>query len=160
MGLSVPGCVAWHFWREILDHQSNVILDEFIVMPDHIHAIIGIEASEKEAVTDVACYVCTDATSEQNDDEAANIMSNISPKSGSISAIIRSYKSAVTKWCNANGHAHFAWQSRFYDHIIRNEKALHRIRKYIQDNPLQWQLDMDADEVHEKGVKYMTESEP
>ncbi|MDZ7694018.1 MAG: transposase [Balneolaceae bacterium] len=49
MGLSVPGCIAWHYWRQIPDHQSNVILDQFVVMPNHLHGIIGIESIEKKS---------------------------------------------------------------------------------------------------------------
>ncbi len=63
------------------------------------------------------------------------------PKAGSLSAIVRSYKSAVTRWAGLNGYDSFAWQARFHDHIIRDEPELNRIRRYIQDNPLKWTLD-------------------
>ena len=64
----------------------------------------------------------------------------ISPKSGSVSTIIRSYKSVVTK--NARKiHAYFGWQSRFHDHIIRNEKSFHTISQYIINNPENWNTD-------------------
>ncbi len=62
------------------------------------------------------------------------------PKPGSLSAIIRFYKSAVTRWSRQNGHPSFTWQARFYDHIIRNDKYLPEIRNYIIDNPLKWEL--------------------
>jgi REP element-mobilizing transposase RayT len=68
-------------------------------------------------------------------------MSNISPKPGSLGAIARSYKSVVTRWCRENGHNHFAWQSRFYDHIIRADGSLDRIREYIINNPTKWEED-------------------
>jgi|SRR5699024_7311723 len=156
MGLSVPGCVAWHFWREVPDHQSNVVLDEFVVMPNHLHGIIGIE-SQEEAVGTVGTL---HATSVQNENLANDEMSSLSPDAGSLSTIIRSYKSAITRWCNANSHEYFAWQSRFYDHIIRNEESLQRIRKYIRDNPLKWQIDqenMGSNEIHEQAVEYMVD---
>ena len=44
MGLSIPGCIAWYYWRQIPNHHPNVVLDTFIVMPNHIHGIIGIQA--------------------------------------------------------------------------------------------------------------------
>ncbi|MDZ7694017.1 MAG: hypothetical protein U5K69_23340 [Balneolaceae bacterium] len=72
--------------------------------------------------------------------------------------IVNHFKGAITKWCNANGHEYFAWQSRFYDHIIRNEKSLQKIRKYIYDNPLRWQIDrenIEGNEIHEQAVEYM-----
>jgi REP element-mobilizing transposase RayT len=63
--------------------------------------------------------------------------SSISPSSGSLATIIRSYKSAVTfrARCIEPG---FAWQSKFYDHILRTNAALARIRTYIKNNPSRW----------------------
>jgi len=67
-------------------------------------------------------------------------MASISPKKGTLSTIIRSYKSVVTK--NARYiHADFAWQSRFHDHIIRDDKSFHNIATYIRNNPINWQKD-------------------
>ena len=69
-----------------------------------------------------------------------NIMRNISPKPGSISTIIRSYKSVTTK--NAKKiDANFGWQTRFYDHIIRNNQAFTNIHHYIRNNPQKWETD-------------------
>ncbi|MFH5833848.1 transposase [Halalkalibaculum sp. DA384] len=156
MGLSVPGCLAWHYWRQIPSHQSNVVLDEFVVMPNHLHGIVGIEFQEADSKDQPVGTL--HATSPQDEDEVQDEMSSISPDAGSLSTIIRSYKSAITRWCNRNGHEYFAWQSRFYDHIIRNEKALHRIRKYILNNPLRWQIDREnpnSNEIHEQAVEYM-----
>ena len=57
-----------------------------------------------------------------------------------LSSIIGSYKSVVSK--NArNIHADFAWQTRFHDHIIRNDGSYNRIQTYIMKNPLQWAND-------------------
>ena len=68
-------------------------------------------------------------------------MSRISPKPGSLGAIIRSYKSAVTRWCRKNGYDQFAWQPRFYEHIIRADGSIDRIRRYIVNNPANWERD-------------------
>ncbi len=67
-------------------------------------------------------------------------MAKISPKSGAVSTIIRSYKSVVSK------HAHlilpdFDWQTRFYDHIIRDSASFERIQNYIENNPVNWDKD-------------------
>jgi putative transposase len=61
----------------------------------------------------------------------------ISPKAGGISAIIRSYKSAVSK-CSRTENPKFQWQSLFHDHVIRNENEYERIRYYILNNPMKW----------------------
>jgi REP-associated tyrosine transposase len=55
--------------------------------------------------------------------------------------VVGSFKSAVTKWMRQNGKPDFSWQSRFYDHIIRNGNDLRRIRTYIKYNPLKWEID-------------------
>jgi len=67
--------------------------------------------------------------------------SKLSPKKYSLSTVVRSYKSAITKWCNVNNYKSFAWQSRFFERIIRNEKERYNIRKYIEQNPLRWELE-------------------
>ncbi|MBU0577427.1 transposase, partial [Patescibacteria group bacterium] len=73
--------------------------------------------------------------------------SKISPKSGSLSTVIRSFKSIVTKTTNKiYPGINFKWQARFYDHIIRNEKSLNEIRGYIYDNPERWELDRNNPE--------------
>ena len=72
-----------------------------------------------------------------------DIMSAISPAKGTLSVIIRTYKAAVTTWARRNGHPEFAWQSLFYDHVIRSKSDIERIRNYIQLNPAKWTLDRD-----------------
>jgi hypothetical protein len=72
--------------------------------------------------------------------EKNEFMSNISPKSNSISTIVRSYKSAVTKHAHRLGFD-FAWQTRFHDHIIRNGESFEKISNYIINNPVNWQED-------------------
>jgi len=59
-----------------------------------------------------------------------------------LPVVIGSYKSAVTRKINKT-HNEFNWQKSFYDHIIRNDKSLHRIRKYIHYNPLKWEYDQE-----------------
>ena len=127
------GGIADKYWHEIPEHFPFVVLDEFCVMPNHIHGIVVIDNKTGNTCRDVACNV---STNESN----TNKMSIISPKSGSLSTIIRSFKSAVTKFANENNY-NFGWQSRFYDHIIRNEKSLNRIRDYIRNNPENWNID-------------------
>lgn len=63
------------------------------------------------------------------------------PVSGSVPVVINQYKSSVKRWCNKNGHQYFRWQSRFYDHIIRNEQSYSTISDYITNNPVKWQDD-------------------
>jgi len=75
-----------------------------------------------------------------------------------LGRIMRWFKGRCTYEIRDRDYVDFAWQSRFYDHIIRNEKELGRIRKYIYNNPLNWQMEQDkADRVHEQAVEYMVQ---
>ncbi|MDM8160104.1 hypothetical protein QUH73_09795 [Labilibaculum sp. K2S] len=129
MQLSVIGKQAHIFWLEIPKHFPNVELGEFVIMPDHIHGIIGIVKRK-----DLACKVPTDASNKNK------YMASISPKSGSLSAIIRSYKSALTRWCGLNDSHSFSWLARFHERIISNQEEYNRIEEYIHSNPKKWQM--------------------
>ncbi|HTY36402.1 MAG TPA: transposase, partial [Bacteroidota bacterium] len=60
------------------------------------------------------------------------------PVAGSLSTVIRSFKSAASNRIHAEGYTDFAWQSRFYEHIIRGGSELDRIRAYIARNVEAW----------------------
>ena len=68
-------------------------------------------------------------------------MSDISVDRGSLAVIIRLYRGAFTRWPRQHGHTDFAWQPRFFDHIIRHADALNRIRHYIRTNSSDWYRD-------------------
>lgn len=67
-------------------------------------------------------------------------MSEISPKRGSLGAVIRGIKSSVTKHANTR-HIRFGWQTRSHDRIIRDQDEMNRIAEYISNNPAQWESD-------------------
>ena len=121
MELSHIGILADVFWYEIINHTNNIILGEYVVMPNHVHGILNIVESNNYLDHEEKTL---HATSLQHDEK----MASISPKSDSVSAIVRSYKSAITKHAHRLGYE-FAWQSRFHDHIIRNEKSFNQITK-------------------------------
>lgn len=127
MHLSAVGEIVACYWREIPKHHANVELDEFMIMPNHVHGIVVI--CEKKVDTLRATHLPG--------------MSEISPKTGSLSVVIRSYKSAVSRWAGLNGYPDFAWQERFYDHVVRNKESLNRIRHYILGNPAKWMADKE-----------------
>jgi len=124
--LSAVGSKARIFFRGIAEHFNNVALDEYIVMPNHLHGIIVIQ--------DVGV---------QNFEplQRHNAFQHVIPKS--LGSIIRAYKSTLTRWCRSNGHGYFKWQRNYYEHIIRDEDDLNKIREYIQNNPLEWHLDIE-----------------
>ena len=157
MKLSDLGILADLFWHEITNHTKNVELGEFAVMPNHIHGILilnagsnGIENVETLHATSPHLTYPHAETLHAETLRAMSLpmqypinnkhMSNISPKPNSISAIIRSYKSAVTKHVHRLG-LEFQWQERFHDHIIRDDNSFQTITNYIINNPANWQAD-------------------
>ncbi len=120
INLSDIGIIADQFWRSIPEHYPNTILDEFTIMPNHVHGIIIIDH-------------------QRQNHRQRNTFSK--PLSGSLSMIINHYKGAVTRWCKKSGISNFSWQPRFYENIIRDEKSLHNIRQYIINNPMKWEQD-------------------
>ncbi len=140
--LSETGQIAAKMWDEIPLHFPNADLGDFIVMPNHIHGIIIIS---KPICTPVvrALHATpvqspeTESLSSQGTSPKNEIMSSISPKSGSLSAIIRSYKSAVSKQAHEYDSG-FSWHRNFNDIIICTSGQLYRIRNYILHNPEKW----------------------
>ena len=133
------GRLANEFWAEIPKHFPFVELGNYQIMPNHIHGILIIDKKnvddddfvvETLPVETLQCNVST-----QNEQ-----MAKISPKSGTISTIIRSYKSVVTKHAHFI-HADFEWQERFHDHIIRDSESFDRIQNYIENNVANWKDD-------------------
>jgi putative transposase len=129
MHLSKPGVVAKRCWDEITNHAGNVTLGEFVVMPNHVHGILILKGNRAFA---------RDSPVRTADWQLHPRYRN--PGKNNVSSIIGSYKSAVSK------HAHlmryeFGWQSRFHDHIIRNEEEHQRIATYIINNPRKWPAD-------------------
>ena len=163
--MSEIGQIARQFWLEIPSHFQFVELDEFVIMPNHVHGIIIINRDMSVVDYDLGAIgnhpfaiveplhatalpgQPTQPTQPGQPGQSGqpiqtkNLkMAGLSPKTGSLSSVIRSFKSAVTNWCNKN-ELNFGWQSRFHDHIIRTDAELDRIREYILNNPSNWNID-------------------
>ena len=126
MILNDYGKIVDDYWKNLTKQYNNVLLDEYVIMPNHIHGIIIIGEADKTG----QCPVTTDNKS----DGAIGY--------GLLSKVINSFKGLVTKSIKRTpGGSNFGWQRSFFDHVIRNEKSLLAIRQYIQNNPLKWHLD-------------------
>ena len=137
MQLSPIGEYAENFWMEIPKHFPFVELGNFVVMPNHTHGILII--NNTNSVISLHCNEM-DKSLQCNDSTGNQYYSDISPKPGSISTIIRSYKSAVSKHARLL-NPEFNWQPKFHDHIIRNSESFERIQNYIENNPYNWKED-------------------
>jgi REP element-mobilizing transposase RayT len=125
MILSQIGIIADLLWYEIKNHHKNVELDEYVIMPDHIHGIIIINRTDGDRNTDSRRVGA-------RPDPTGIVRPTIS-----LSNIVGGYKSAVSKYVHRLGFD-FKWQTSFHDHIVRNEFSLKRIQNYIIQNPMKW----------------------
>ena len=136
MHLNEIGKLAEQYWIEIPNHFPFVELGNYVVMPNHVHGIVIINKINDNVETR-HCLVSTDETN-QNKTIGQTRFQN--QGKNTISSIIGSYKSIVTKM-SRNIHADFGWQSRFHDHIIRNAQSFENIQDYILENPNKWDND-------------------
>ncbi len=130
--LNEIGLIAHRYWAEIPQHFNHVSLDEFVIMPDHMHGIICIDEKREIERSSIETYNYTSQQTPQNQH-----FQNLSAPAKSLSTIIRAFKSAVTidaRKINPN----FEWQSRFHDRIIRDVQSFDTIRNYIINNPANW----------------------
>jgi putative transposase len=148
MILSTIGKMADGIWQNIHKHFLFVRLDEYIIMPNHVHGIIIIE-NEKPHVVETRRAETRRAETRRAETRRAETRRGVSlrrfgllPKN-SLASVINHYKGGVKKWGNKNGFPEFSWQANYYDRVIRHEEELNRIRQYIIDNPLKWEIDRD-----------------
>jgi len=147
--LSAIGGIVAEEWQKTPTIRPNVELDEWIVMPNHIHRIIIIKPVSEESGRDVPVEpLPVERLSEERlrgEEETTHrvVSTKARLKSGSLGAIVGQFKSVCTKHIWAAGFPDFYWQPRFFDHIIRNKESLRKIRQYIVTNPVKWELDRD-----------------
>jgi putative transposase len=113
--MTETGKIAHDNFEKIPLFHPYVDVDEFVVMPDHVHGIVFINKPDK-------------TTWELN---------KFGSQSKNLASIIRGYKSSVTTFATVNNFE-FLWQPRYYDRVIRSHKEYLNIKGYIKENPDQW----------------------
>ena len=108
------GAIAYDRLEWLENHYKYVLLHSYIVMPNHVHAIIEIDSGR---------------------------ISDYSIKIKSLSELIGAYKTTSSKQIHLAGFSGFAWQRSFHDHIIRNDASYTRISNYIETNQERWNTD-------------------
>jgi REP-associated tyrosine transposase len=126
MQLNALGTVVDEYWRAIPEHFSNVELDAYVVMPNHVHGIIVI--NENGMATNSSPFVGAR--------HASPLPRGVKPHS--VGAIVGSFKSVVTKRIGRELKATGIWQRNYYEHVIRNHEDWDRIHRYIESNPSMW----------------------
>jgi REP element-mobilizing transposase RayT len=142
MILNDTGKIAVQCWLDIPKHFPNVVLHEYIVMPNHVHGII-------ELIKSVSPNVGAENILPLHHQPRQNEYQKIIPHS--IGSIVRGYKTGVTKWFRNNSVGavgvqnieprQHIWQRNYYEQIIRNQQSYSRITDYIIKNPDNWKKD-------------------
>ena len=125
MNLSQIGTIVYQCWENIPRSSPYAAIDVCVVMPDHFHGILCLN---------------------NLDEERSIPEKKFEPQKHSLSVVVRNFKSAVTIHAKRLDRNVTIWQPRFYDRIIRNEKELQSVRKYIEDNPVQWAAEKENSE--------------
>jgi putative transposase len=125
MELNEYGIAVEREWFNNVNVRTNIELDQFIIMPNHVHCILIINRKG------VLQYAPTKDA--------------FRSPTQTLGAIIRGYKSTTTKQINSirNTPGMPVWQRNYFEHIISNEIELNKIREYISNNPLRWAFDKD-----------------
>jgi len=126
MVLNDVGWIVVDEWTKNVLIRDGIKLDEWVVMPNHFHGIVWItHGTVRHCRSD------------------RPVAPTAGPQPRSLGAMIAGFKSAVTKRINKSRQTVGAklWQRNYYEHIVRNENELNRIRQYIIDNPKNWKSD-------------------
>jgi putative transposase len=117
------------WWQKTFEKYQNLLNDVYIIMPNHIHGIINIVG----------------AGSSRPGNNTNNKFNRRGDRAPTIGQIIAYFKYQSTKQINIlrNTPGLKIWQRNYYDHIIRNEKSLQKIREYIINNPTTWDKDIE-----------------
>jgi len=121
------GAIVQEEWEQTAILRPNVELDTFVVMPNHIHGVIVITDDGRGTMH------CAPTYRREFSKPVAN----------SLSTIIGTFKAAVTRRINRlpDMPDHPIWQRNYYEHVIRDERSLNRIRAYVVNNPATWAKD-------------------
>ena len=149
MRLNDSGGVIHSMWDELPDHYPGVERDAFVVMPNHIHGVVVLVNDVGAGSNDVGAgpRACPN-----KDKPESGQPQGVAPTMSTISLpdAVHRFKTLTTKryidGVKLSGWPSFAgrlWQRNYYEHIVRGENELSRIREYIANNPLQWEMDRE-----------------
>lgn len=159
MCLNDIGIIVQACWNNLPHHFTNVLLDSFVIMPNHLHGIIVIH-------NDCRGEALVQTNQNSNPEISTQVLRPPSrqpqgTKPGSLGAIIQNFKSVSTRKINRQKAKHsntnsikdsnaydgmlrpYVWQRNYYEHIIRDEESWNHIREYIAENPVRWSQDRE-----------------
>jgi putative transposase len=135
--LNDVGRMAEEAWIEVPNHYSGVECDTFLIMPNHIHAVIVLVGAGHRARP-------------EPNRQPRGVAPTRNALALSLPDVVHRFKTLTTKrytdgvkqfgWNSFSGRL---WQRNYFEHVIRNDESLDRIREYILDNPMRWEFDRD-----------------
>jgi len=117
--LAEQGRIVQETMLSLGDRFAGLELDAFVIMPNHVHLVVGLVGAQ---------FIAPDGRSDGS-------------RHPSLGEIIRTFKAASTRLIRGAGFEGFGWQRSFYEHVVRNDADLRRIREYVEANPLRWDED-------------------
>ncbi|MGI2907312.1 transposase [Tolypothrix sp. VBCCA 56010] len=147
------GNIVFYFWHSLPSKYSQIELDQFVIMPNHLHGIVvinDVEAIHELPLQKVHNGEIHESINAGTIHESINIetihklslrerRNMLLPKA--VGYFKMNSAKAINQKLSFSGQS--LWQRNYYEHIIRNEAELDRIRQYIWNNPVKWQLDCD-----------------
>jgi len=133
--LNDTGEIIRSVWQSLPGRFPGVTVDQFIVMPDHVHGIVhlaGAGVMNPAPTEPGSAGVMNPAPTEPG----AGVM-NPAPTLGEV---VRVFKAVSARLIRVSGQPEFAWQRNYYEHVVRADADLHRVRQYILDNPAAYEL--------------------
>ncbi|MHB1417560.1 MAG: transposase [Chloroflexota bacterium] len=116
-------------WERSADLRDELRLDEYVVMPNHLHGIVFLEPGEGDP--------------RASGRSPLQIARGVGLSPHSLASFIAGFKSATTKRINERRCTPGVplWQRNYYEHVIRSDESLVKTREYVANNPLKWELD-------------------
>ena len=147
MRLNEAGKIVTATWQTLPQRFPSVVLDVFVTMPNHIHGILYIVPVGAQFIAPGQFIVSDQSIAPNQENQGATDQGAMNQgamnRAPTLGDMIRVLKAVSTRQIRQAGQGRFAWQRNYYEHIIRDEASLARIREYIINNPLQWAMDRE-----------------
>ncbi len=142
MALSDAGQVVKEEWLRTPSVRAEIVLNEFVVMPNHFHGVVAIVKSPRSVLPDDRAKVWSQKEAGRIR-YAPTTKNEFRSPSRTLGAVVRGFKAAVTSRLRAMWGMPQAevWQRNYYEHVIRNHEDYCRVRDYIIQNPARWAED-------------------
>ncbi len=129
-------------WYSLPERYPTIQLDEFVVMPNHVHFIVWLNPPDVGAQSG-AQLVGAQLVGAQLNCAPTTIGQSftVDRERPTLGQVVRTFKAVASRRIRQAGEEGFAWQRNYYERVIRNERELSAIRQYVRDNPAHWPQD-------------------